>query len=600
MNQDMVRKQKKYRRTWISFAVILFLLLLVFFSAINTGSLSVSFGQLLRGLFVEYDENVAAVYDLRFPRILISMLAGAAIAVSGVLFQAVLKNPLADPGIIGISSGAGFAAVCVSTFFPTLYFFTPFAAFFGGVAAFFLVYCLSWKQGLSPLRIILTGVAVDALFTGLSSIFSTMTGGQRTGVASIVEANITQKTWSDVGTLFPYVLAGLFLAILFVGECNLLSLEDKTARGLGINVNRTRIVISLTAVLLASVSTAVAGAVSFLGLIVPHIGRLLVGSDHKVLIPFSTLAGAFTFLLADTIGRTIAAPYEVSAAVIMSVVGVRSLFFCFGGRKNMETNAMEVKNLSFSYGSNQILSDISLTIPRGKITTIMGANGCGKSTLFSLMTKNLTPGKGKILLEEKSIKKYSLSEFARKVSIVHQHNSAAEDITIERLVSYGRTPYQKMLGGKSEEDERLIEQALQVTGLLDLRDREIGRLSGGQRQRVWIAMALAHNTELLFLDEPTTYLDIRYQLEILELVKKLNKEFDITIVMVLHDINQTIYFSDKIIGLQGGHVAIEGAPDQVITEESIQKLYGVHLMVTRVNGSPVVAIQDYRLPPREK
>ena len=260
----------------------------------------------------------------------------------------------------------------------------------------------------------------------------------------------------------------------------------------------------------------------------------------------------------------------------------------------METNAMEVKNLSFSYGNNQILSDISLTIPRGKITTIMGANGCGKSTLFSLMTKNLTPGKGKILLEEKSIKKYSLSEFARKVSIVHQHNSAAEDITIERLVSYGRTPYQKMLGGKSEEDERLIEQALQVTGLLDLRDREIGRLSGGQRQRVWIAMAL------LFLDEPTTYLDIRYQLEILELVKKLNKEFDITIVMVLHDINQTIYFSDKIIGLQGGHVAIEGAPDQVITEESIQKLYGVHLMVTRVNGSPVVAIQDYRLSPREK
>ena len=200
----------------------------------------------------------------------------------------------------------------------------------------------------------------------------------------------------------------------------------------------------------------------------------------------------------------------------------------------------------------------------------------------------------------KSIKKYSLSEFARKVSIVHQHNSAAEDITIERLVSYGRTPYQKMLGGKSEEDERLIEQALQVTGLLDLRDREIGRLSGGQRQRVWIAMALAQNTELLFLDEPTTYLDIRYQLEILELVKKLNKEFDITIVMVLHDINQTIYFSDKIIGLQGGHVAIEGAPDQVITEESIQKLYGVHLMVTRVNGSPVVAIQDYRLSPREK
>ena len=136
-------------------------------------------------------------------------------------------------------------------------------------------------------------------------------------MAAIVEANITQKTWDDVMTLLPYVIAGLFLAMLFTQECNLLSLEDKTARSLGVNVNVTRIVISLVAVLLASISTAVAGAISFLGLIVPHIGRILVGSDHKMLLPFS----AITFLLADTIGRTIAAPNEVSAAVIMSVVG---------------------------------------------------------------------------------------------------------------------------------------------------------------------------------------------------------------------------------------------------------------------------------------
>ena len=181
-----------------------------------------------------------------------------------------------------------------------------------------MVYCLSWKGGLSPLRIILTGVAVDALFAGLSSAFNSMSGGNMSGV---VEANITQKTWDDVTTLVPYVVAGLFLACLFIGECNLMSLEDKTARSLGLNVNATRIVISLIAVLLASISTAIAGAISFLGLIVPHIGRILVGSDHRALVPFSALAGAFTFLLADTIGRTIAAPYEISAAVVMSVVG---------------------------------------------------------------------------------------------------------------------------------------------------------------------------------------------------------------------------------------------------------------------------------------
>lgn len=318
--EETHRKKKKVK-TVLSFAVLAVLLVALFFAAINTGSLQVTFQELLRGLFVAYDDTVATIYDLRFPRIVISMLAGAAIAVSGVLFQAVLKNPLADPGIIGISSGASFVAVLITAFAPGLYFFTPLFAFAGGVAAFFLVYSLSWKGGLSPLRIILVGVAVNAMFTGLSNALNSMNGGNMSGVAAIVNGNITMKTWEDVHTLAPYVAAGLILAILFTGTCNLLSLEDRTARSLGVNVNAMRMVISLIAVLLASISTAVAGAVSFLGLIVPHIGRLLVGSDHRKLVPFSMLLGAFTFLLADTIGRTIAAPYEVSASVIMSVVG---------------------------------------------------------------------------------------------------------------------------------------------------------------------------------------------------------------------------------------------------------------------------------------
>lgn len=318
---DQLKKRKKTVCAQISFVVIIVLLVLLFFAAINIGSLQIGFGELLKGLFVEYNKDVATIYDLRFPRIMISMLAGMGIAVAGVLFQAVLKNPLADPGIIGISSGAGFTAVLVTAFAPAFYLFTPLVAFAGGLAAFLMVYCLSWKGGLSPMRIILTGVAVNSFFTGLSSAFNSMSGGNKTGVASIVEANITQKTWDDVLMLLPYIIAGLFLAVLFMQECNLLSLEDKTARSLGINVNITRIIISMVAVMLASISTAVAGAVSFLGLIVPHIGRILVGSDHKVLIPFSALAGAFTFLLADTVGRVIAAPNEVSAAVIMSVAG---------------------------------------------------------------------------------------------------------------------------------------------------------------------------------------------------------------------------------------------------------------------------------------
>ena len=305
----------------IAWIVTLAALLVVFLYAVNTGSLKVTPVQLVKGLFIAYDPQVATVYDLRFPRIIVAMLGGAATAVSGVLLQAVMKNPLADPGIIGVSSGASFVAVLVTAFVPALYFYTPVLAFIGGMAAFLLVYGLSWKGGLSPLRIILVGVAVNAMFTGLMSAFNSSTGSNYSGVASIVNANITMKTWSDVRILLVYTVIGLVASLFVLGQCNLLALEDKTARSIGVNVTRTRIIVSVIAVLLASISTAVIGPISFLGLIVPHIARLLVGSNHKVLVPYSIVLGAFMLLCADTLGRTIAAPYEISASVIMSVIG---------------------------------------------------------------------------------------------------------------------------------------------------------------------------------------------------------------------------------------------------------------------------------------
>ena len=250
--------------------------------------------------------------------------------------------------------------------------------------------------------------------------------------------------------------------------------------------------------------------------------------------------------------------------------------------------AMEVRDLSFSYGKNKVLKGISFTIEGGKITTIMGANGCGKSTLFNLMTKNLYPRKGNIFLHGRNIQNLGLKDFAKRVSIVHQYNSSADDITVERLVSFGRTPHMKMMQGRSDEDEKLIEWAMEVTNVEKYRDREVSRLSGGQRQRVWIAMALAQNTKILFLDEPTTYLDIRYQIEILELVKKLNEEYGITIIMVLHDINQAIHFSDRIIGLKDGQVAAQGSPAEVVTPECIRTLYGLSLGVTIIEGKKFV------------
>ena len=294
---------------------------MLFLVAVNTGSLKASPEQILRGLFVAYDETVATIYSLRFPRILIAMLAGASVAVSGVMLQAVMKNPLADPGIMGISSGAGMAAVLVTAFAPSLYLAVPVFAFLGGVFACGLVYLLSWKGDLSPLRVILTGVAVNAFFTGLMSAGESMMGANYSGAASIVNGNITMKTWEDFRMLFIYAVIGLVLAVFLALKCDILGLEDQTIRSLGIRVNAVRLIVSAAAVLLASISTAVVGSISFLGLLVPHIARLLVGNSHKVLIPYTMLLGAFTLLLADTIGRTIAYPYEINAAVVMAVIG---------------------------------------------------------------------------------------------------------------------------------------------------------------------------------------------------------------------------------------------------------------------------------------
>lgn len=250
--------------------------------------------------------------------------------------------------------------------------------------------------------------------------------------------------------------------------------------------------------------------------------------------------------------------------------------------------AIEVRDLHFSYGKNKILKGVSLKVKENKITTIMGANGCGKSTLFSLMTRNLYPKKGNIFLKGKNIQNLTLKEFSRRVAIVQQYNTASDDMTVENLVAFGRTPHKKMMHGMNAEDEQMIEWAMEVTNLKEYRNREVSRLSGGQRQRVWIAMALAQGTKTLFLDEPTTYLDIRYQIEILQLVRKLNREFGMTIIMVLHDINQAIAYSDEIIGLKNGKVLIDGNPENVITENSLCELYGIELKVTHVDGRKFV------------
>lgn len=257
----------------------------------------------------------------------------------------------------------------------------------------------------------------------------------------------------------------------------------------------------------------------------------------------------------------------------------------------MENNIFTVENLSFAYSKNgeDIIKDLSFSLHEGKITTLIGANGCGKSTLFNLLTKNLKPAKGKILLRNENVAEKKLKDFAKEVAIVHQYNTAPSDITVQQLVSYGRTPYLSMGMSKDPKaDEEKINWAMDITHTTKYKDKPVAELSGGQKQRVWIAMALAQDTKVLFLDEPTTYLDIRYQLQILKLIKKLNREFGITIIMVLHDINQSLYYSDEIVAMKDGRLIAQGNPEEILTEDLVHNVYGVDLRITELDGKPFV------------
>lgn len=247
--------------------------------------------------------------------------------------------------------------------------------------------------------------------------------------------------------------------------------------------------------------------------------------------------------------------------------------------------ALEVSNLSYSYTSKeQVLANVSLKVPRGRITSILGANGSGKSTLLHLMARQIKLQTGTIAIDGSNIPSFSMKEFARQVGLVHQANAITGSITVKKLVSYGRTPYREFMRRMSEEDERCIEWALEVTQTKTLRDKQVIELSGGQRQRVWIAMALAQDTSILLLDEPTTWLDIAHQVQLLKLVRNINLEFGKTIIMVLHDINQALAYSDEVVALNQGRIVAQGAPQEVVSPELIEQLYGIRLELATINN----------------
>ncbi|HAB9444373.1 TPA_asm: ATP-binding cassette domain-containing protein [Listeria monocytogenes] len=237
---------------------------------------------------------------------------------------------------------------------------------------------------------------------------------------------------------------------------------------------------------------------------------------------------------------------------------------------------MEVRDVNFSYnGTDAILKNVSFTIQKNKINTIVGPNGSGKSTLLEILARLLSPNSGDVLLEGKSIFEWKAKEFAQNVAIVHQSNVLPNELMVKELLYFGRLPYKNWRMTWTKEDDLAVERALMQTELTEKAEKFVDSLSGGERQRVFIATALVQDTPILLLDEPTTFLDMYFQLEILELVKRLNQEENLTIVMILHDLNQALMYSDHLIVMKNGEVVAKGEPEELLTTDLIAETYGV-------------------------
>lgn len=246
-------------------------------------------------------------------------------------------------------------------------------------------------------------------------------------------------------------------------------------------------------------------------------------------------------------------------------------------------NLLKAEHLSFSYDDVPIIRNISMEIETGKITALIGANGCGKSTLFQLLTGRYKPKEGAVLYEGKNIRGMNRKELARHVAVVHQYNTAPDDITVRKLVEIGRTPYQTLFSySQKKEDEEVVEWALEITNTKQYEGRMISELSGGQKQRVWLAMAIAQQPDVLLLDEITTYLDVYYQVELLSLIRKLNREQNVTVLMVLHDINQAMEYADEIIMMKDGRVIASGASEDVINEKNLRQAFHIDAEIIRI------------------
>jgi len=337
-NKQNNRKHPLARKRVIWLSGMSVLLLAACIVSLMVGSVSFNLQDIWQGLTGEEDTLARRiVWDLRLPRMLIGLAVGMCLAVSGTILQGIMRNPLADPGIIGISSGAGLMAVLILIVFPAYTLFLPLAAFVGACATAVLIYMLSWRGGSSPVRIILVGVAINAIIGAVMGALMLLYSDRVQAVLPWLSGGIAGAGWHQVRMIIGYATVALILSIFMTRHLRILRLGDEVAKLLGNNVERSRFMLIILSTLLAGIAVSVSGLIGFVGLVVPHIMRRVVGGDDRILLPASALGGGLIVVIADTVARTVFNPIELPVGILLSFLG--GPFFLYMIQKRRDANA---------------------------------------------------------------------------------------------------------------------------------------------------------------------------------------------------------------------------------------------------------------------
>ena len=552
------------------------------------------------------------VMELRLPQTVVAVAVGAALGLAGALTQTVARNALASPDILGVTDGAALAAVAVivlaggSGYGGGLVTGSlqemglPLAAFVGAMSTATLLYVLSWRRGLDIQRLVLVGIGLSATLTAATAYLLVNARIQDAASAQVwLSGSLTSRGWEHARPVVLTLLVATPVALLLVRSLNAMLLGDDTARTLGLRLQLTQLAVLVVAVALTSVAVAAVGPAGVRGVRGAAGGPAAHGwlpataarghgpgrrpggrrrPGHPGPAAVRTARRHRHRGDRGAVPDLAAGPHQPEEVRMNSPLDITA------------SSRLGAEGVTVGYGGEPVVRDLTLDLPDGLVTTVVGPNGCGKSTLLRTLARLLKPSGGKVRLDGEAIDAVSTREVSRRMALLPQSPVAPDGLLVRDLVGRGRHPHQRWFRQWSPDDEQVVEAALRMTDTWDLRDRALDELSGGQRQRAWIAMTLAQDTDLVLLDEPTTFLDLAHQVEVLDLVTRLNRERGRTVVMVLHDLNLAARYSDLVVVMKQGAVVLQGPPREVFTEALLEDVFGLRADVLDDprSGLPVV------------